>query len=440
MSLSLHGVHVPHRKNTVGISPVRMSVPDTVTVPMSMHIGAPAVPVVKAGDRVEVGSIIGEQNGVVSSPVYSSVSGTVKSVSDILLSSGQKGLAVVIEADGEQSVDPSVTAPAVTNREELIEAIRKSGIVGLGGAGFPTYVKFNAEPEKIEELIINGAECEPYITSDSVTMLERADDMAYALKIIEKFLGIKKVIIGIESNKKSCIEKMRELASNDPCVQVKVLPSVYPQGGEKVLVYHTTGKVIETGKLPLDVGCVVCNCTTLAAIGQYLKTGMPLVEKCITVDGSAVAEPKNVIAPIGASMADVFEFCGGFKEEPAKVIYGGPMMGISVPDLTAPILKNTNAIIAFNKKDAVPSKESACIRCGACYNHCPFGINPSALAKAYRENNFEEMIKLGADTCMECGSCSFVCPAGKPLVQTNKLAKAALREYRTAQKEKEGEK
>lgn len=440
MALSLRGVHAPHKKNTAGASPVRMPVPDTVVVPMSMHIGAPAVPTVKSGDHVDVGTLIGEQNGYVSSPVYASVSGTVKSVSEILLSSGQKGSAVVIEADKEQTLDPTVTPPAVTNREELVEAIRKSGIVGLGGAGFPTYVKFSAEPEKIEELIINGAECEPYITSDSVTMTERADDMAYALKIIEEFLGVKKVIIGIEKNKKPAIQKMNELASKDPCVQVKVLPSVYPQGGEKVLVYHTTGKVIETGKLPLDVGCIVCNCTTLAVIGEYLRTGKPLVEKCITVDGSAVREPKNVIAPIGTSMADVFEFCGGFSEEPGKVIYGGPMMGVSVADITSPILKNTNAILALNKKDSVPAKESACIRCGSCYNHCPFGINPCTIAKAYREKDFDEMIKAGIDTCMECGCCSFVCPAGRPLVQTNKLAKGLLREYRAAKKEKEGEK
>lgn len=321
-----------------------------------------------------------------------------------------------------------------------MEAIRKSGIVGLGGAGFPTYVKFNADPAKIEELVINGAECEPYITSDSLTMTERAEDMAYALKALETHLGIKKVIIGIENNKKAAIARMKELAQADPCVKVVTLPAVYPQGGEKVLVYHTTGKVIPAGKLPLDVGCIVCNCTTLAAIGSYLKTGMPLVEKCVTVDGSAVKEPKNVIVPIGTAMEEVFTFCGGFKEEPGKVLYGGPMMGISVPELSAPILKNTNAILAFNQKDSVPAKETACIRCGACYNHCPFGINPAALARAYEAGDTAAMEKIGADVCMECGCCAFVCPANRPLVQSNKLAKAALREARAAAKEKEAQK
>ncbi len=366
MAFSLHGVHVPHRKNTADMSAVRMAVPAKVTIPMSMHIGAPTTPVVKAGDHVDVGTLIGQQNGMISSPVYSSVSGTVKSVDEIVLSGGQKGTAVVIETDGQQSADPAVTAPVVTNRDELIGAIRDSGIVGLGGAGFPTYVKFNVEPERIEALIINGAECEPYITSDSLTMVERADDMTHALKVLEDILGIKRVIIGIENNKKAAIQRMKELAEKDSCVEVKVLPSLYPQGGEKVLVYHTTGRVVETGKLPIDAGCVVCNCTTLAVIGQYLQTGMPLVEKCITVDGSAVKEPKNVIVPIGASMEDVFEFCGGFKAEPAKVLYGGPMMGIAVPDLTVPVLKNTNAIIALDQKEAVPAKMTTCIRCGSC--------------------------------------------------------------------------
>lgn len=440
MAFSLHGVHVPHRKNTADMSAVRMAVPAKVTIPMSMHIGAPATPVVKAGDHVDVGTLIGQQNGMISSPVYSSVSGTVKSVDEIVLSGGQKGTAVVIETDGQQSADPAVTAPVVTNRDELIGAIRDSGIVGLGGAGFPTYVKFNVEPERIEALIINGAECEPYITSDSLTMVERADDMTHALKVLEDILGIKRVIIGIENNKKAAIQRMKELAEKDSCVEVKVLPALYPQGGEKVLVYHTTGRVVETGKLPIDAGCVVCNCTTLAVIGQYLQTGMPLVEKCITVDGSAVKEPKNVIVPIGASMEDVFEFCGGFKAEPAKVLYGGPMMGIAVPDLTVPVLKNTNAIIALDQKEAVPAKMTTCIRCGSCYNHCPFNINPAAIARAYEQKDYEGMIKAGVDTCMECGCCSFICPAGRPLVQTNKLAKAVLREYRAAKKEKEGEK
>ncbi len=438
MAFLLKGVLVPHRKNTAGMSPVTMPVPDTVCIPMAMHIGKSADVVVKEGDSVKVGTLIGEQAGFVSSPIYSSVSGTVKSVTTIVLSDGRDGDAVVIETDGEQTIDENIKPPVVTNRDELLDAIAKSGVVGLGGAGFPAHVKFSADPEKIEVLIINGAECEPYITSDSSTMTERVDDIAYALSVLEEILGIKKVVIGIENNKKAAILKMKELASKDSCVSVKVLPSVYPQGGEKVLVYHTTGKVIKTGKLPIDEGCIVCNCTTLAAIGNYLKTGLPLVKKCVTVDGSAVAEPKNVIVPIGTSMEDVFEFCGGFKDEPSKVLYGGPMMGIAVSDLTAPILKNTNAIVALLEKDARLPEETACIRCGACINHCPFGINPAIVCKDYASKDAQAMIEHGVDTCMLCGSCSFICPAKRPLTQTMKLSKAAVGAYRAALKEKEG--
>ncbi len=437
MAFSLHGVHLPHRKNTANMSAVRMPVPATVTIPMGMHIGAPSEPVVKVGDHVDVGTLIAEQKGVISSCVHASVSGTVKGIVDQLQSNGQVLPSIVIESDGAQTLDPAMAPPAVTDQESLVEAIRQSGIVGLGGAGFPTYVKFKVDPEKVEELIINGAECEPYITSDSLTMVERAEDMAEALKALEQYLGIKKVIIGIENNKKEAIARMKALAAEDPCVEVKTLPAVYPQGGEKVLVYHTTGKVIPVGKLPLDVGCIVCNCTTLASIGTYLKTGMPLVEKCITVDGGAVKEPKNVIVPIGTAMEEVFAFCGGFKAEPGKVLYGGPMMGIAVPELSAPVMKNTNAILAFTEKEAAPAKETACIHCGACDNHCPFGIDPGAIEKAYREKDYEGMVKAGADACMECGCCSYVCPAKRPLVQYNKLAKAALREYRAAKKEEE---
>ena len=437
MGFSLHGVHVPHRKNTANSGWEVLPTPKTVTVPLVMHIGASAVAVVKAGDHVDVGTLIAEQNGPVSAPIHSGVSGTVKAIDLQLQSNGQKIPAIVIETDGANTQDPALAPPAVTDRASLVEAIRKSGVVGLGGAGFPAHIKFNADPAKIETLIVNGAECEPYITSDTQTMLYRAEEMAYALRMIEEFLGIRRVIIGIENNKKNAIAKMRELAAADSCVQVKVLPAVYPQGGEKVLVYHTTGKVIPVGKLPLDVGCIVVNCTTLAAIGRYLQTGMPLVEKCVTVDGSAVAAPKNVLAPIGTPVEELFNFCGGFKEEPGKVLYGGPMMGIAVPDLSAPVLKNTNAVLAFEQKDSAPAKETACIRCGSCYNQCPFGINPAGIERAYAVGDTAAMEKWGVDACMECGCCSFVCPAHRPLVQTNKLAKAALKTARAAEKEAE---
>ena len=435
MLFSLKGVRVPHRKHTDGMTAVKMDAPKIVTLPMSMHIGKPAVPVVKVGDHVDVGTLIAEQDGFVSSPVYATVSGTVKKIEEMLLAGGNTAQAVVIESDGAMTASESVQAPKVESKEDLIEAIKKSGIVGLGGAGFPTYVKFNVEPSRIEELVINGAECEPYITSDSITMVERAEDIATAIAAMEKHLGVKKVILGIEKNKAKAIECMRKLEEKDPCFKVCVLDDKYPQGGEKVLIYHTTGKTVPAGKLPIDVGCIVCNSTTMATIGQYLKTGMPLVEKCVTVDGSAVKKPQNVIVPIGTPLRDVFEFCGGFKAEPGKVLYGGPMMGIAVPNLDVPVLKNTNALVALDEKEAAPAKTTACIRCGACANHCPFKLNPAAIAKAYKNDDMETLAELRVDICMECGCCSFICPANRPLVQTNKLAKAALRE--AAQKAKE---
>jgi len=429
----LHGVHVPHRKNTRDMAAVRMDPPKTVTIPMSMHIGAPAKPVVKVGDLVRVGTLIAEAGGFVSVPIHASVSGKVTKIADYLLSSGTTVPAVVIESDGEMTPDETITPPVVDSAEALLEAIKQSGTVGLGGAGFPTHVKFNVDLSRIEYLVVNCAECEPYVTSDTRTMLDRVEDMKTALVAMKDYFGIRNIVVGIENNKKAAVKSMmglmNEVVATGNCTfTVKVLPSVYPQGGEKVLIYHTVGRVVPVGKLPIDVGCIAVNCTTLAAIGAYLKTGMPLVEKCVTVDGGCVKEPKNVIVPVGTAMSDVFDFCGGLTESPDKVIYGGPMMGISVPDTSAPVLKNTNAILALSAKETKLPETTPCIRCGRCLNTCPFGLAPAAIARAYDKQDVVMLEKLGVQACMECGCCSFVCPANRPLVQTNKLAKVLIRE------------
>jgi electron transport complex protein RnfC len=434
MRFSLNGIHVPHRKNTDGKPAVKMAVPKTVTIPTSMHIGSPATPVVKAGDSVKVGTLIAEASGRISSPVHSSVSGTVKKIDRVLLANGVWSPAIVIESDGLMEVDESVKAPEITTREEFIAAVKASGIVGLGGAGFPTYFKLDVDPERIEEIIINGAECEPYITSDSLTMVERYEDIKAGVLALMKFLSVKKFIIGIEENKKAAIASMQALSAEIPEFEVKVLPSIYPQGGEKVLVYHATGKVIKVGKLPIDVGCIVTNCTTLAAVGKYLQDGMPLVSKCVTVDGGAVTEPANVIAPIGASLEDVFEAVGGLKCEPAKLISGGPMMGITVTDISSPVTKPSNAVLALTAKEAWLPKTTNCIRCGTCTNTCPFGIAPADIERALRKKDAERIEALNVNACMECGCCSFVCPANRPLAQSNKLAKAFLKEAKEANK------
>jgi electron transport complex protein RnfC len=259
-------------------------------------------------------------------------------------------------------------------------------------------------------------------------MMDNVDDMEVALDMIEEYLNVDKVIIAVESNKRKAISNMKKLAAKKKNRSVSVLPSIYPQGGEKVLIYHTVGRIVEERCLPIDVGCVVCNCTTIAAIGKYIKTGMPLVEKCITVDGGAIKEPKNVIAPIGASLGDVFEFCGGFSAPPAKVIYGGPMMGIAVPDLNAPVLKNTNAALAFTEKETILPESTQCIHCGSCANQCPFGLNPAVIAKAYRNRDLQKLIAVDANLCMECGCCAYVCPSRIQLVMTNKLAKDYMKQ------------
>ncbi len=444
MSLfGIKGVHVPHRKHTADCHPERMPIPKTVVIPMAQHIGAPAKPVVNVGDTVSVGQVIGEAVGFISAPVHASVSGTVKKIDTMPNSNGGTMTAITIESDGEMRPHESVVPPTVTNYDEFVAAVKVSGIVGLGGAGFPTFVKLSVKDlSKVECVCLNGAECEPYITADTLTMTDRKDDIFEGIQLLEKYLGVKKVIIGIEDNKPQAIAAMKELSAKDPAIIVKAMPAAYPQGGEKVLIYNTTGKTVPEGKLPLDVGCIVMNVTTLACIAEYVRTGMPLVEKCLTVDGSAVATPKNVIAPIGTPMKDVFDFCGGFKEEPKKVMYGGPMMGIAVPTIDEPILKNTNAILAFNTKDATLPDETPCIRCGNCINHCPLNLNPPAIAKALNSGDGAAIAKTKVNICMECGACVFVCPAHRMIVHRNKLAKAELRAYQTKlaeQKKKEEE-
>ena len=437
--MKLKGIHVPHKKNTAGCAPERIPVPKLVTIPMSMHIGSPAKLIVKRGDAVKVGQLIAEADGYISAPIHSSVSGKVQKIDEMTTSMGMKVPMVVIETDGLQEISDEVTPPDVHDLNSFVEAVRRSGSVGLGGAGFPTFVKFsfNNDVNAADAVVINAAECEPYITSDTRTLIDRADDVFAGIELLKRYLHIKRFVIGIENNKPEAIQKAQALASETDGVEVKVLPAMYPQGGEKVLVYNTLGRMIPQGGLPLDVGVVVINVTTLAFIAKYIETGMPLVEKCLTVDGSAVKTPKNVIAPIGTPIEDVLASAGGCKSEPAKVLYGGPMMGIAVPDLSAPILKNTNAIVAMDEREARPPKTTPCINCGACLNHCPLRLDPRAIAQAYKKGEAEELKALCVDLCMECGCCSYVCPAKRHLVQTNKLAKAVLREYQAKQKKEQ---
>lgn len=436
--MKLHGIKIQHKKNTADSAPVRLSVPDEVCIPMSMHIGKPAKVVVKRGDEVKRGQLIGESDGFVSVPVHASISGTVSKIDEITMSTGQKVPAVFIKSDGLNENAESVAPPEVNDFDSFVDAVHQSGIVGLGGAGFPTFIKIGVDDlDKIEEVVINAAECEPYITSDTRTMLDKPEYVFKGIEAGKKYMGVKRFIIGIEDNKKEAIKVMREYAAKTEGVEVCVLPSIYPQGGEKVLVYNTTGKIIPKGGLPLSVGVIVINVTTIAFIAEYLETGVPLIEKCVTVDGSAVNKPANVIAPIGTPIENLFEACGGLKRDPAKIIYGGPMMGISVPSASSPVLKMTNAVIAMDEKEATPPKTTPCINCGNCLRHCPFRLDPKGIMSAYNIDDCEALQELNVDLCMECGCCSYVCPAKRPLVQTNKMAKQKLREYLAAKKKEE---
>ena len=430
---------IPHKKNTAAMPAERIPAPATVTIPMAQHIGAPAVPCVKVGDKVFVGTKIAEAGGYVSAPIHSSVSGVVKKIDKFLSSNGRSCQSVIIESDGEMTPDAEITAPTVTNLDEFCDAVRASGLVGLGGAGFPTAVKLDAQKKGIiKKVVVNGAECEPYITADTRTMLDEADYIAKGVALLKEYIKPEEIIFGVEKNKPEAIAKLKEIFSGDAAVKVTTLPSTYPQGAEKVLVFNTTGLVVPEGGLPSDVGCLVLNVTSLAFIAKYIETGMPLVEKCITVDGSAIKTPKNLIVPVGTPVKDVLDYVGANYDEIFKVLYGGPMMGIAIYNIEDPILKNNNAIVALNKKDSLPAKQYACIHCGSCVSACPLGLDPTAYAKAMKVDDKNDRAARLTDAkinlCMECGCCSFVCPSHRPLVETNRLAKADLRNTQAANK------
>ena len=423
--IKMHGVKLPNLKQTAGCAPERIPTPSKVTIPMSMHIGIPAVPVVKPGDTVKVGQLIGEAGGFVSAPVYASISGTVASVDNFMKFAGNYVKSITIASDGRNEPLETLTPPDVHDLESFLHAVNDSGVVGQGGAGFPSAVKLVVKDlDKIEAIIINGAECEPYVTSDTRTMLDRTDEVWEGILMLQEYYRAKRIIIAIEENKPECIQRFRALCENTQGIEVAALPHMYPQGGEKILVYNLLGHIIPEGKLPIDVGAVVINCTTLATITHYIRTGMPLVERCVTVDGSAVRNPGNVIAPIGTPLSVLYDFCGGFKEEPGKVLYCGAMMGMAVHSLDMPVQKTTNATLAFNRADARIPESTACIRCGNCINACPMGLSPVEIAGAYTKNDGEMLDKLMVDLCIGCGTCSYVCPAKRPVTQTMNLAKA----------------
>lgn len=435
----LGNTRIPHYKDTERMSAVRIKPSEEVLLLMSQHIGAPAKPIVKVGDEVLVGQLIAEASGTVSSPIYSSVSGKVVAIEEHITHSGETNEAIRIKSDGLMTLCPEIAPPKVDGLDELYEAVRKSGVVGLGGAGFPTAVKLLAlKGENIDTILINGAECEPYLTCDARTMIDDAKWVVKGVEILTKFApSVKNVLIGIEGNKPECIDKMREVFRDKDYFKVVELPMKYPQGAEKVLIYNTLKKVVPDGKLPADIGVLVFNVSTVAFIAKYIETGMPLVEKAMTVSGNAVNEPKNVIVPIGMSAGDVLEAAGGVKEDLGKVIFGGPMTGYAISTLNEPVIKTTGGIIAFTKKESKEPKNTSCIHCGRCLAACPHKLNLVKFTDALKFNDIEEKMKMLEENkvllCMECGCCSYVCPARRPLIQNNRLAKAEYRKYKAHQ-------
>lgn len=427
------GVKVHHHKNTAETEVVRMPAPAKVIIPMQQHIGAPCEPVVKVGDTVAVGQLIGDTDKFVSAPIHASVSGTVTAIGDIKMPNGTLSKAVTIESDGEMRLWEGIEPPHVETKEDLVKAVRASGLVGLGGAGFPTHIKLNFPDDKnIDTLVVNAAECEPYITVDYRECMENSWDILSGVFILKEILGFKQVIIAVEDNKPEAFSVLKNIADhkldkNDE-IKLMVLESKYPQGAEKMMVQSATGRRVPPGKLPADVGCVVMNVASVAFIARYLKTGKPLVSRSLTVDGSAIAQPKNVRVPVGTSISEIIDFCGGFSTDPCKILTGGPMMGLAIVGTDLPILKQNNAILAFAHDDAVLKPESDCIRCGRCAAACPMSLMPTNIVRAAKTKDVDMLKTVGVNVCMECGSCAYACPAGKPLVQHMRLAKAILRE------------
>ncbi len=424
------GVHPYDGKDLAKDQPIQKIMPKGEMVyPVSQHIGAPASPIVAVGDRVLRGQKIAEAGGFVSAPIYASVSGTVKAIQPRRTAVGDMVNSIIVENDGlmEEVEFHPVEDINSLSKEEILNRIKEAGVVGMGGAGFPTHVKLSPkEPEKIEFIIANCAECEPYLTADYRRMMETPEELVEGMKIVLRLFEGAKGILGVEDNKPDAIAKLQELTKDEPRVEVMPLQTKYPQGGERQLIYATTKREINSTMLPADAGCIVDNVETLISIYHAVKFGKPVMERIFTVTGDAVIKPGNFLYCIGMSYAELLEAAGGFKEQPEKIISGGPMMGFSMFELEIPTTKTSSSLLCFLKDEVAASETTACINCGRCVGACPEQIIPSKLAKMSEFGDKAAFEKWNGMECIECGSCSYICPAKRPLAQYIKTMKKQI--------------
>lgn len=426
------GIHPSYNKERTSNKPIELLMPKgEIVLPMSQHIGAPCTPLVKKGDRVLLGQVIGAPNGFVSVPIHSSVSGTVKAVEDRLVPNGSKVLSVVIENDGLYEEDPALNKPLdykKMTREEIVAEVENAGLVGMGGAGFPTFIKLIPPPDKtIKHVIINGAECEPYLTADHRIMLEETERLIEGVKVLMYLFPGSKGYIGVEINKPDAIAKLKEHIKPEDNIEICELATKYPQGSEKHLIYAITNREVPSGGLPADVDCMVQNIDSALAIWRVFENSRPIMRRIVTVSGDGVSNPGNFKVRLGTSYRELLEHAGWDPENTVKVISGGPMMGMALTSVDVPVLKGTSGILCFTKDAVRLEPESNCIRCNKCVEVCPCVLMPTQLNIASLIGDTQMFVDYNGMDCMECGSCSFICPANRHLVQSIRTAKAALR-------------